>query len=207
MEPIPASAAEQRLVRLLTALVALVAALLVALAVGAVVAWREYARLRSAVALAVGRDGSSAHDLLAGITQRREAMSGALAAAARDARAQIAQFEQRTARLREQGGGPIESAKRGLELSQLMSDEMLLQLKLMTTLDSVLEKAARPLAAERELLEDDGHVTDRATPRARAPAPSPSDGAGAARPSAGGGARAAPGGPTGAHGRNGAPPR
>jgi hypothetical protein len=149
----PSGRDDRRVVGLLTALVALVAVLVVGVAAGGIVLWREYGRLRGAIEAAGDGGGTSVRDLAAEATHRQEQASRELAAAARDATRQIAEFERRAERLRQQPSGAVASAARAVEATQLMADQMLLQLKLMTTLDSVLEKTARPLDAQRRLLE------------------------------------------------------
>lgn len=141
------------MVTLLAALVALVGLLAVGLALAGALAWREYARLRDAVEAAGDGGGAPLRDLAAEATHRQEQASRELATAARDATRQIDEFERRAERLRAQQGGPVASAARAVEMAQLMADEMLLQLKLMNTLQSVLEKTARPLDAQRRLVD------------------------------------------------------
>ncbi len=148
--PDPRSGA--RVTTLLTAVVALLAILVVGLAAGAALAWREVRDARRALTLDGGSGGVSARDTLDEIAQRQQRISSELAAMSRDASRQIAELERRAAVLRSQGGGPVETAKRAVEMTQLMVDEMMLQLKLMSTLDSVLEKTSRPLEAQRALL-------------------------------------------------------
>ncbi len=141
---------DRRIVTLLTVLVALLGALVLALALGGVTAWREYARMRSVVSGSGGGDGAAG--VLADVSRKQKAAAGELASMTRDYTRQIAQLERRIEGLRAQTGGPIDSANRVIELTQLMADEMMLQLKLMASLDGAVEKLIRPLPVQRELL-------------------------------------------------------
>jgi hypothetical protein len=150
MEPTTAPA-DRRVVNLLGALVALVALLVVGLAAGGALLWREYARLERAVGLARDDGGASLRDVLAEASRRQQAIAAEMGAVSRDSTRQIADFERRAEKLREQGtGGAIDNAKRAVEMTQLMSDELLLQLKLMRALDDAFEKATRPAEVRRE---------------------------------------------------------
>jgi len=140
-----AARGDGRVVKLLTALVALLGLLVVGLAAGGALAWRELRRAERAVGLAREGGGPTAQDVLAEASRRQQAIAAEMGAVARDANRQIAEFERRAARLREQGGGgAVDNAKRAIEMTQLMADELLLQLKLMRGLDDALEKATRP---------------------------------------------------------------
>jgi hypothetical protein len=139
-----------RIVKLLTALVMLTSVLVLALAAGGALLWREYATLRGSLEREVARE------VAVEVSRRQEAISAELVSVGREATRQIARFERRAAELRIEGGGPVDSAKRAIELTQLMADELLLQLKLMTTLEDALGNTARPLTLQRELLGSDG---------------------------------------------------
>lgn len=162
----------RRIVNLLTALVALTGALAVGLAVVLFLLWRDYRDLRHAVAFAAGEQGMSAREVVEEVSRRQEAFSAQLAAEGKETARQVAEFERRAADIRKQGGGPIDSAQKAVDIAQLMMDQSLLALKQTATLHEVLQKSSRPLAAQRELIEAEG---DAATPRsARRPARSSS---------------------------------
>lgn len=130
--------------RLLTILVGLTALLLVGLATGALVAWREYRALRGAATVAMG-EGASANALLEEVSIRQRAASEQLAAMVSDAERQVAQFERRAAAIRRKDGGPIDSAAKAMDIAQLMMDQSLLALKQTAALQDVLAKSAAPL--------------------------------------------------------------
>lgn len=152
----------RRIVNLLTALVALTGALAVGLAIGLFLLWREYRDLRDAAALAAGEQGMSAREVVEEVSRRQEAFSAQLAAEGKETARQVAEFERRAADIRKQGGGPIDSAQKAVDIAQLMMDQSLLALKQTATLHEALQKSSRPLAAQRELIEAEG---DAHTPR------------------------------------------
>jgi hypothetical protein len=142
----PTAHTTRRVTRLLTILVGLTALLLVGLAAGALVAWREYRDLRGAATLAMGE--GSARAVVEEVSTRQRAASKQLAAIAADAERQIAQFERRAAAIRSQdGGGPIDAAAKAMNISQLMMDQSLLALKQTAALQDVLAKSSGPLAS------------------------------------------------------------
>jgi hypothetical protein len=160
---------DDRVVKLLAVLVALVAVLVLGAAAGGVALWREYRSLRAAVQAVAGGEGASLRGVAVEISGRQQRAADELTQVTRDAKREIARFERRADELRGQGGGAIAAASRAVETTQLMTDEMILQLKLMAELHAVIEKTVRPLAPERALLEGGGDAG--ATPPGAAPAP------------------------------------
>jgi len=73
-------------------------------------------------------------------------------------------------KLRHQGGGPVAAASRAVELTQLMSDELILQLKLKTALHGVVEKVVRPIEPGRALPSGGDEAGHRAARRGPEPA-------------------------------------
>jgi hypothetical protein len=138
--------APPRVVKLLTALVALAAVLVAMLGAGGLLAWREYARLRGMSHAALGE--RSAVELLEERRASRQRAVERLAAMGKDARRQIATFEKRAGDIRAKGGGPIDSAEKALDLAMLMMDQSLFALKQTAALQDALVKGALPLATE-----------------------------------------------------------
>lgn len=174
MEP-ELGARDDRVVKLLAALVALAALLVVGAATGGLLLWREYRALRASVREVAAGDGASLRSVAVEISERQQRAAEELDRATRDASRQIRRFEERADALRAKGGGAIAEASRAVEMTQLMTDEMILQLKLMAALHGVLEKTLRPLAPERALLEANGagSAVRGASPRSRARRASP----------------------------------
>lgn len=157
--------------KLLGILVGLTAVLVAALAIGSVVAWREYRQLRSAMALALGEQRMSGGDVVKEVSTRQQAASAQLAAMVKDSERQIAQFEKRADSIREKGGGPIDSVEKALDITQLMVDQSLLALKQSATLQDVLAKGARPLVASPQQDEPEERPSPDAPPRSARRAP------------------------------------
>jgi hypothetical protein len=161
-------AAQQRVVRLLTTLVALAAVLVVSLGLGAALAWREYSRLRTASQAALGDRGAGA--IIEEVSARQQRAVDRLDAMGRDAKRQIAVFEKRAAEIRaKDGGGPIDSAAKALDIASLMMDQSLLALKLTTAMQEAIVKGALPLDAGPA--ETDAVVQDEANAREEQIAP------------------------------------
>jgi hypothetical protein len=167
----PYSPEARRMTKLLGLLVGLTAILVVGLAIGGLVAWREYRQLRSAMALALGEQRMSPGDVVNEVSTRQRAASTQLAEMVSDSERQIAQFEKRAASIRDKGGGPIDSAEKALDATQLMADQMILLLKQTTTLQDVLAKGARPFAgpAQDEKPEERSPLDARPRSARRAP--------------------------------------
>lgn len=176
---------QQRVIRLLTALVALMAVLVVSLGVGAVIAWREYSRLRDASQAALGDRDAAA--LLEEMSARQQQALERLTSMVKDAERQTAAFERRAAAIRQRdGGGPIDAASKAVDLMTLMVDQSILALKQITAVQDALVKGAPPLgagvgAAREDATDDEANDRaaasergDRTAPRsARRPPPEP----------------------------------
>ena len=170
MEPRPVDT-QQRVIKLLTALVALMAVLVVSLGVGAVIAWREYSRLRDASHAALGDRDAAA--LLEEMSARQQQALERLTAMVNDAERQTAAFERRAAAIRARDdGGPIDAAAKAVDLMALMVDQSILGLKQFTAVQDALVKGAPPLgagAAREDATDADGDEADeRAEARGRA---------------------------------------
>jgi SMC interacting uncharacterized protein involved in chromosome segregation len=149
----------ERMLQLLTTLVVLVALLVVGLGVGAALAFREYARMRTALQQVTGDEQLASLqekvgrtlDLANELTQRQEVLADGLQARAARSLESFEALRRQRDELSGVAKGPIDKMEQLILINQLMADEMLLLLHHVTLTQASLAEGMRPLPTQREV--------------------------------------------------------